>query len=84
MQLDESTDISNFSQLLVYVRYIIKEEILEDFLFCKTLDGRTTGNNIFTLINTFFENNEISWSMCKAICTDAGAAALTGPKKGFS
>lgn len=34
------------------------------------------------LINTFFENNKISWSMCKAICTD-GAAALTGSKKGF-
>ncbi|XP_022168645.1 protein FAM200A-like [Myzus persicae] len=82
MQLDESTDISNFSQLLVYVRYIYKEDILEDFLFCQTLNGRTTGNDIFTLINAFFENNEISWSMCKAICTD-GAAALTGSKKGF-
>ncbi|XP_022160768.1 protein FAM200A-like, partial [Myzus persicae] len=81
MQLDESTDISNFSQLLIYVRYIYKEDILEDFLFCQTLNGRT-GNDIFTLINEFFENNEISWSMCKAICTD-GAAALTGSKKGF-
>jgi len=81
MQLDESTDISNFSQL-VYVRYIYKEDILEDFLFCQTLNGRTTGNDIFTLINAFFENNEISWSMCKAICTD-GTAALTGSKKGF-
>ncbi|XP_025415283.1 protein FAM200A-like [Sipha flava] len=82
MQLDESTDISNFSQLLVYVRYIYKEDILEDFLFCQTLNGRTTGNDIFTLINAFFENNEISWSMCKAICTD-GTAAFTGSKKGF-
>ncbi|XP_008178224.1 protein FAM200B-like [Acyrthosiphon pisum] len=80
--LDESTDISNFSQLLVYVRYIYKEDILEDFLFCQTLNGRTTGNDIFTLINTFFENNEISWSLCKAISTDS-AAALTGSKKGF-
>ncbi|KAF0751454.1 Uncharacterized protein FWK35_00007752 [Aphis craccivora] len=42
LQLDESTDISNFSQLLVYVRYIYKAEILEDFLFCQTLKGRTT------------------------------------------
>jgi hypothetical protein len=82
MQLDKSTDISNFSQLLVYVRYTYKEEILEDFLFCQTLNGRTTGHDIFMFINTFFENNKISWSMCKAICTD-GAAALTGSKKGF-
>ncbi|VVC37243.1 Hypothetical protein CINCED_3A022204 [Cinara cedri] len=80
-QMDESTDISDFSQLLVYGRYIYKEEILKEFLFCQTLDGRTTGNNIFTLINTFFEHNEISWSVCKAICTD-GAATLIGSKKG--
>jgi len=59
MQLDESTDISNFSQLLVYIRYIYKEEILEDFLFSKTLNGKTTGDDIFTLIKTFFENNEV-------------------------
>jgi len=31
---------------------------------------------------SFFENNEISWSMCKVICTDR-AATLTGYKKGF-
>ncbi|XP_025194221.1 zinc finger BED domain-containing protein 5-like [Melanaphis sacchari] len=82
MELDESTDIFNFSPLLVYVRYIYKEEILEDFLCCQSLNGRTTGNDIFMLFNTFFENNKISWSMCKAICTD-GVEALTGSKKDF-
>lgn len=82
MQLDESTDIFNFSQLLVYVKYIYKGDILEDFLFYQTFNGRTTGNDIFTLINTFFENNELSWSKFKVICTD-GPAALTWSKKGF-
>ena len=33
-------------------------------------------------VNKFFEINKISWSMCKAICTD-GAAAHTGSKKSF-
>lgn len=47
MQLDESTDISHifdFAQLLVYVRYIYKDKIEGNFLFCQLLEGRTTGN----------------------------------------
>lgn len=35
MQLDESTDITNLAQLLVYVRYSYKDKIEEDFLFCQ-------------------------------------------------
>jgi len=34
MQLDESTDITNLAQLLVYIIYIYKDKIEEDFLFC--------------------------------------------------
>ncbi|XP_025415530.1 SCAN domain-containing protein 3-like [Sipha flava] len=56
--------------------------IMHDFLFCQPLEGRTTENDIFVLINNFLEINEIPWSMCVSICID-GAAALTGSKKGF-
>ena len=38
LQLDESTDISNLSQLLVYVRYVGDERINEEFLFCQPLE----------------------------------------------
>ena len=34
LQLDESTDISHTSQLLVYVRYIRDNKVEEEFLFC--------------------------------------------------
>ena len=34
LQLNESTYISNLSQLLVYVRYVADERINEEFLFC--------------------------------------------------
>ena len=37
LQLDESTDIANVSNLLAYVRYEENGEIKEDFLFCKPL-----------------------------------------------
>jgi len=74
--------ITSFAQLLVYFRYIYKDKIEEDFLFCQPLEVRSTGNYIFVLINDFLEINEIPWSICVSICTD-GAAALTGSKKGF-
>ena len=35
LQLDESIDISNLSQLLVYVRDVADERINEEFLFCR-------------------------------------------------
>ena len=36
--LDESTDVSNLSQLLVYSRYVVDGTIKEDFLFCQPLE----------------------------------------------
>lgn len=82
IQLDETTDISNMAQLIVYVRYCYEGDILEDFLFCQALVERTTGGKIFEVLNNFFNSNKLSWSNCVAICTD-GAAALTGEKKGL-
>uniref|UniRef100_UPI00358EDACB protein FAM200C-like n=1 Tax=Myxine glutinosa TaxID=7769 RepID=UPI00358EDACB len=37
LQLDETTDVSNLSQLILFVRYVKGDEIKEDFLFCKPL-----------------------------------------------
>ena len=38
LQLDESTDVSNFSQLLAYSRYVGYGTILEEFLFFQPLE----------------------------------------------
>ena len=40
IQLDESTDVANISQLMVFVRYIHDGKILDDFLFCRRLTSR--------------------------------------------
>ena len=37
LQLDESTDISNSAQLLVFVRYSFEGKLNEDMLFCSPL-----------------------------------------------
>ena len=77
IQLDESTDISSAAQLIVLVRYPWEGEILEDLLFCEEVPGRTTGEEIFRLLDTFMTEAGLSWEKCVAVCTD-DAAAMTG------
>lgn len=81
IQLDESTDNASCAQLLVYVRYSWEGDVIEDFLFCRSIPGRTTGEDIFRELNDFFEAEGLSWQQCIAVCTD-GAAAMTGSKSG--
>ena len=45
LQLDESTDISGLSQLLVFIRFIHNEKIIEQFLCFQEILMRTTGKD---------------------------------------
>lgn len=47
IQLDESTDISKMTQLLLFVRYIYGGSIQENLLFCRPLEGHTRGKDIY-------------------------------------
>lgn len=81
LQLDESTDVANAAQLLVYVRFIRDEKFVEELLFCEEIEGRTTGQDIFGVLDEFMQKNSIDWSHCVGVCTD-GAAAMTGKHSG--
>lgn len=82
LQLDESTDVANMAQLLVFIRYFLNEELHEELLFCHPLKEKCTGEEIFSEVNDFFHKNKLSWDNCISFTTD-GAAALMGSKKGL-
>jgi hypothetical protein len=83
IQLDESTDVSNYAQLMVYVRYVFQTVIKEDFLFCEALSTRTTADEIFKKLNHFFVENGLNWKKCVGFCSD-GARAMTGKHGGVA
>nr|KAF6360181.1 hypothetical protein mMyoMyo1_011133 [Myotis myotis] len=61
IQLDESTDVANCSQLLDYVRYINDGDFKDEFLFCKPLEMTTTVHDVFDTVGSFLKEHKISW-----------------------
>ena len=82
LQLNESTDISNLSQLLVYVRYVADKRINEEFLFCQPLETTSKAVDVFQMLIDFFDKTELSWSKLVGVCTD-GAPAMIGANSGL-
>jgi len=82
LQLDETTNVSNLSQLIVFVRYVKGDEITEEFLFCKPLTTTTKAADVKKLVDDFFRSNGLSWNMVSAVCSD-GAPAMLGRNSSF-
>ena len=60
MQLDESTNITNNAQLLVYTRYTTQNYDAEtELLMSKELSSTTKGKDAFEVLYNFFKQNEI-------------------------
>ncbi|XP_073510834.1 protein FAM200C-like [Phyllobates terribilis] len=83
LQLDETTDVSNLSQLVVFVRYVKDNMIKEEFLFCKPLTTTTKAANVKKLMDDFLRDNNLSWDMVSAVCK-VGAPVMLGRKSGFA
>lgn len=83
LQLDESTDVSNDAQLLVYIRYYSSSSgITESILACLALQTNATGIRVFEALDDLIVTKcGFSWDWCVSVCTD-GAAAMTGRKSG--
>ncbi|KAA6394382.1 MAG: hypothetical protein EZS28_010089 [Streblomastix strix] len=81
--VDESTDVSNVSQFIIYVRFIENKEITTLFLDIRPLgSGGQTALNLHQTFIGIAQNNEINLAFLAGICVD-GAASMVGIKTGL-
>ncbi|XP_076062498.1 protein FAM200C-like [Oratosquilla oratoria] len=82
IQCDETTDVAQCSQLLMYARFVSGNNIKEEIMFCHPMESFTTAEAIFDVISDFFQENQLSWESLVGVCTD-GAPAMRGLRSGF-
>lgn len=82
--LDESTDITDTAQLLVYVRAVNSNfEVTQELAGLASLHGRTTGLDIFNGMKSVLERFNIQWSKMRSMTTD-GAPSMVGKEIGLA
>ena len=69
--------MSKSAILLGFVCYKGKTDFKEKLLCCIDLPGRTTGSEIFKLLDKYFNEKKMDKGYCVGMCTD-GAASTTG------
>ena len=81
--LDESTDINDNSQLVIWIRIVDKTlNFTDEILDLDILKTTTKGIDIFELLKSSLARFNISFDQITSITTD-GAAAMTGYKSGL-
>ena len=83
LRVDESTDVSNCSQLIAVVRYVKNKEIEESFLFCQSLKTTSQAKDVFDMIKEFSLKHQIHLDKIGSIFTD-GAPAMSGNRSEFA
>ena len=81
IQLDESTDVFNYSQLICFVYK--EKKVEEEFLFCQPLPKTTTAKDIFKLVKKIFIKHNLDIKMIGSVCS-GGAPAMLGNRYGFA
>ena len=70
-------------QLIVFVRYIHKHDINNEFFLFRTpLKTTTRSADVFETISTFFDTEGLEWNKVCGVCRDDAPAKL-GSKSGF-
>ena len=81
--LDESTDIQDTAQLLIYLRGIDKNfEITEELLYMESLKDTVTGKDLYNSVINSLIRSGLSLDKLASITTD-GAPSLTGKHSGL-
>ena len=82
IQLDKSTDITNYCQLLVYVRYAQTNIVKTELLLNHEVSTTTKGKDIFNILDSFFKKSGLDWKNLVG-CTTDGAPSMLGSRSGF-
>ena len=82
IQLDESVDVVNLSQLIVFVRYVHDQSMKEDLLFCCPLETASQAAIVMQLVDAFFKEERLDWDKLVHACTDE-APAMLGARSRF-
>ncbi|XP_076737841.1 general transcription factor II-I repeat domain-containing protein 2-like [Maylandia zebra] len=83
LALDESNDVKDTAQLLIFIRGINETfEITEEFLTMESLKGQTRGEDLFERVSAAIENMKLPWSKLVNVTTD-GSPNLTGKNVGL-
>ena len=78
LQLYEATTSHKDAYLICNVRFIDNDDnIVEDLLFCKPILTNCRAHELFTILNSFIQKNNLEWEYCVGLCTD-GARAMSG------
>jgi hypothetical protein len=81
--LDDSTDQTNVSQLLIFVRAVQSDfSTHEELLHLVSLNGTTKGSDIFEAVRNCVDKYG-GFDKCSSIATD-GVTTMVGEQKGFS
>ena len=81
LQCDESTDISNCCQLLVFVRFLDDDK--EELLISRELETTSKGIDVMNTISEYIQKHNIIWEKIVGFCTD-GAPAMLGSRSGLA
>ena len=76
IQLGETTDVSNCSQLIALARYFHDGAIKENFIFCEELKTTTKAKDVFQFVKDFFAKHELDNQIICSVCTDGAPAIL--------
>ena len=60
IQLDESTDVCNCTQLICFACYIVDDQLKAEYLFCLPLETTTTAQDIIDMVSTSLQSMEYS------------------------
>jgi len=83
LQIDESTDVSDTAQLIVFIRMLLNDFTSKEELLCMiSLKERTRGLDIFNSFKERVTLMKLPLFKLVSITTD-GAAAMTGRNNGF-